>query len=98
MFANSQFKEIQYQKGHPSNYLSLIHYIKENTELRYWLHSKIIISYLLFYSENMDFPGGAVVKNLPANRGDAVSIPRLGRSLWEGNEPTLVFLPEEFHR
>ena len=31
------------------------------------------------------FPGGAVVKNLPANAGDAGSIPGLGRSLGEGN-------------
>ena len=27
-----------------------------------------------------DFPGGAVVKNLPANAGDMGSSPRLGRS------------------
>ena len=27
-----------------------------------------------------DFPGGAVVKNLPANAGDTGSIPGLGRS------------------
>ena len=32
----------------------------------------------------VDFPGGAVVKNLPANAGDTGSIPGLGRShtLW----------------
>ena len=30
--------------------------------------------------ERGDFPGGAVVKNLPANAGDAGSIPGLGRS------------------
>ena len=28
----------------------------------------------------MDFPGGSVIKNLPANAGDAGSIPGLGRS------------------
>ena len=28
----------------------------------------------------MDFPGGAVVKNLPAKAGDMVSSPGLGRS------------------
>ena len=27
-----------------------------------------------------DFPGGTVVKNLPANAGDTGSIPSLGRS------------------
>ena len=31
------------------------------------------------------FPGGAVVKNLPANAGDASSIPGSQRSLGEGN-------------
>ena len=31
------------------------------------------------------FPGGSVVKNLPANVGDSGSIPGLGRSLGEGN-------------
>ena len=35
--------------------------------------------------ERGDFPGGAVVKNLPANAGDAGSIPGLGRSLGEEN-------------
>ena len=35
----------------------------------------------------MDFPGGSVVKNLPANAGDAKdrSIPGLGRSSGGGN-------------
>ena len=31
------------------------------------------------------FPGGSVVKNLPANAGDEGSIPGLGRSPSEGN-------------
>ena len=31
----------------------------------------------------MDFPGGSVVKNLPANAGDVGSIPGPGRSLGE---------------
>ena len=33
----------------------------------------------------MGFPGGAVVKNLPANAGDVGSIPWLGRFPGEGN-------------
>ena len=33
----------------------------------------------------MDFPGGLVVKNLPANAGDVGSIPGSGRSPGEGN-------------
>ena len=31
------------------------------------------------------FPGGSVVKNLPANAGDVRLIPELGRSPGEGN-------------
>ena len=37
------------------------------------------------------FPGGIVVKNLPANAGDAGSIPGLGRSLGEGNGNPLQY-------
>ena len=37
----------------------------------------------------MGFPGGSVVKNLPANAGDTGLIPRLGRSPGEGNENPL---------
>ena len=33
----------------------------------------------------LDFSGGSVVKNLPANTGDADSIPGSGRSSGEGN-------------
>ena len=44
------------------------------------------------------FPGGSVVKNPPANAGDAGSIPGLGRFPWRRKwQPTPVFLPEEFH-
>ena len=37
------------------------------------------------YSVNLDFSGGSVVKNLPANAGDTDSIPGLGISSGEGN-------------
>ena len=38
-------------------------------------------NYLLFLS----FPGGSVVKNLPATAGEMGSIPELGTSRGEGN-------------
>ena len=41
------------------------------------------------------FPGSTVVNSLPANVGDASSIPRSGRS--PGVAPTSVFLPRESH-
>ena len=39
----------------------------------------------------MGFPGGSVVKNLPANTGDTSSIPRLGRSPGGGNVNPLQY-------
>ena len=39
----------------------------------------------------MGFPGGSVVKNLPANVGDAGSIPESGRSPGEGNGSPLQY-------
>ena len=49
--------------------------------------------------QRFTFPGGSVVKNLPANAGDAQknigSIPGLGRFPGEGNP---IFLPREFPR
>ena len=39
----------------------------------------------------MGFPGGSVIKNLPANAGDVISIPGLGRSPGEGYRNTLQY-------
>ena len=39
----------------------------------------------------MGFPGGSVIKNLPANAGDSGSIPGLGRSLGGGNGNPLQY-------
>ena len=41
--------------------------------------------YLYIHIELRGFPGGSVVKNLPANAGNTSSVPGLGRSLGEGN-------------
>ena len=43
------------------------------------VHKKHLVNFLL------GFPGGSGVKNVPANAGDAGSIPGLGRSSGEGN-------------
>ena len=44
------------------------------------------------------FSGGLVVKNLPANSGDAGLNLGWGKSPGEGNgQPTPVFLPKESH-
>ena len=39
----------------------------------------------------VDFPGGSAVKNLPANAGDASSVPGLERSPGEGNDNPLQY-------
>ena len=48
----------------------------------------------------MGFPGGLVVKNLPANAGDMGSIPESGRSPGEGNGNPLQYscLENPVHR
>ena len=43
------------------------------------------------YASYMGFPGGLVVKNLPANAGDMGSIPGSGRSPGEGNGNPLPY-------
>ena len=46
----------------------------------------------------LGFPGGSVVKNLPANAEDTGSIPRWGRSPGEEKwQPTSLFLPGKLH-
>ena len=46
----------------------------------------------------LGFPGGSVVKNPPANAGDAVSIPGSGRSSGRKKwQPTPVLLPGKSH-
>ena len=42
-------------------------------------------------SKQRGFPGGSVIKNMPANEGDMGLIPGLGRSLGEGNGNSLQY-------
>jgi len=44
-----------------------------------------------FTKVRKDFPGGSMVKNLPANAGDTGSIPGLGRYPGEGNGNPLQY-------
>ena len=44
-----------------------------------------------FHCLGVGFPGGSVVKNLPANAGDGGLIPGSGRSLREGNGNPLQY-------
>ena len=66
-----------------------------------YLHIQNIIKrkYLTVFSTALlDFPGGSVVKNPPANAGDTGLIPEPGRSPREGNGNPFQVLPGKFHR
>ena len=53
---------------------------------------------MLDLSKRPSFPGGPDGKESACNAADLGSIPRLGRSLGEGNgDPLPVFLPGELH-
>ena len=58
---------------------------------KFVIHTLLIAWILCMVGISWGFPGGAVVKNPPANAGDAVSIPGLGRSLREGNGNPLQY-------
>ena len=49
------------------------------------LPRKTRVCQLYVTGQPMDFPGGVVIKNLPANAGDTSSIPGSGRSPGVGN-------------
>ena len=52
----------------------------------------------LFFYLSMGFPGGSVIKNLPADAGDVRSIPRLETYTGGGRgNPLQLFLPGKFH-
>ena len=51
--------------------------------------SNFVLSYL--FNWGLGFPGGRVVKNLPANAGDTGSVPGLGRLPEGGNGNPLQY-------
>ena len=55
------------------------------------IHKRDKRSILLLSVSFKGFPGGSVVKNPPANAGDAGSIPGSGRSSGEGNDNPLQY-------
>ena len=59
-----------------------------------WISCNLLYSFIFIEWSIIDlqgFSGGSVVKNLPANTGDAGSIPGLGRSPGEGNDDPLHY-------
>ena len=89
----SLLKFMSIELAMPSNHLILCHPLLilplVFPSIRVFSYIYIYI-YIYIYS----FPGGSVVKNLPANAGDArniVLIPRLGRSPWRRNSNLLQY-------
>ena len=56
-----------------------------------WLCYSLTLSCLMILVPNSGFPGGLLVKNLPANAGDVGSIPGSGRSPGGGNGRPLQY-------
>ena len=68
----------------------------------FFCHSIYIAHSRLFLQiATLGFPGGIMVKNLPASAGDARDLgsdPSVGKSPWSRKwQPTSVFLPGKFH-
>ena len=63
------------------------------------IHSLLTLCIKKITIDNLDFSGGSMVKNPPANAGELGSIPGLKRSFGEGNGNPLtsVFLPGKYH-
>ena len=60
-------------------------------------HDHISFTFIRFLRSAFAFPGGSVVKNLPANVGDIGSIPGLRRSRDGNGNPLPVFLSGKSH-
>ena len=72
--------------------------ISYGTRQKFVIHTVLIEWILYMVGISWGFPGGAVVKNPPANGGDAVSIPGSGRFPWSRKwQPAPVFLPGKVH-
>ena len=56
----------------------IIREMQIKTTVRYYLTTVRVV--IIKKSINTSFPGGSVLKNLPANAGDTDSIPGLGKS------------------
>ena len=57
----------------------------------YYSYAESKMTQINMHSEQKGFPGGSVLKNLPAGAGDSSSIPRSARSPGEGNGNTLQY-------
>ena len=62
------------------------------------LNNKCLVIFLVLLIFTEGFPGGSMVKNLPASTGDEASISGLGRFPWRRKwKPTPVSLPVKYY-
>ena len=80
---------IKYQGGRGANYVAEISACSANVSAT--INAKGFSPSFDSLYEFLDFPGGSVVKNMPANKGDMGSIPGSGRSHGEGNGNPLQY-------
>ena len=66
-------------------------HLRINYQLKKFPGSFSVVHNFLVPPVTVGFPGGSVVKSLPANAGDQGLIPGLGRSPGEGNGNTLQY-------
>ena len=86
-------------KQRPENQINIYkRFMKECIHTHTHTHTHTHIYIYIYIYIHTGFPGGSVVKNPPANAGDASLIPGLGRSSGRGHgNPLLIFLPRESH-
>ena len=85
-----------------SDFFSHIDYYRTLMEFPVlYSRSLLVIHFIYILVHRLGFPGGSVVKILPADAGDTrdvVSIPRLGEIPWKRKwQPPPVFLPGKSH-
>ena len=89
---------IKYQGGRGANYVAEISACSANVSAT--INAKGFSPSFDSLYEFLDFPGGSVVKNMPANAGDSSLSPGSGRCPGEGNDSPLQYscLENPMHR
>ena len=86
------------RKGYWSGFPCCRRAVKSWTWLSNWTTSAVLLRRKkLYLNRGMGFPGGSVVKTLPASSGDTGSIPDLKIPPGEGNGNHSSFLPGKLH-